>query len=407
MAARPRRPRLCPIVVILLGRVAAPSAPSPTVFARIERARARARSEAGAAHASTLSLYTRTCQRLYAGAGGERLPDALELPCAPSDLNLTLRSRPLVGRRAWTREGLCYGSYYEMGQNELKTDGLVGYASVHKAGSRSHTTLYAENGTVVHKLKPRKMEHCNPQRLVPRHADPTAFFAFTTVREPIDRFVSAYNTMLSATEGTTVRRGWARPEPAPRPPACERKLELMHEYVDGMLAPYAQRVPESGRYARLRYDSHVGSQLHDLGCTLPPDALRAAALGPAGVAEPGRPRTSARGGPLEPGWLRLGAIVKLETPTRRKSVRLRAVPYGHGSPRAELKELGTARLAGNWIARVGERTSQVACRLTRADLDPAVVRQLCEYYAQDFVCLDYPLPPECSAGPSQLRSGGR
>ena len=243
------------------------------------------------------------------------------------------------------------------------------YKTVHKAGSLAvESQLFVRRGgRTRYLIRPGRigivhLRSCNepwprtgrtPQsdgrlRVNLTLADP---LVFSIVREPIGRFVSAYNTLLS-TETTRARRrtvgqNWARPSTDAE---CHERLAA---FVHGIFSY------DEAAARRYRYDQHTATQLNELRCSL--------------------------SGPK-----RLTFVAKLEA--------LRSRSGTLSSEHLPSYSIGIAHqhLGGS-----------LPCAIERANLTDAMIQQLCVYYAQDFVCLGYELPPECSPAKATNLPRGR
>ena len=130
---------------------------------------------------------------------------------------------------------------------------------------------------------------------------------------------------------------------------------------------------------------HVATQMSALRCALPQRSLDASGSHRVAHSTDGNGSSYSGGGgrpgdrPSDgPGRLTLRFVKKLESfPASQGLINSRHLPgYRMGS---------SHHGAG----------SNVPCAISAANLSAALVRKLCEYYAQDYVCLQYPLPVDC------------
>jgi len=209
------------------------------------------------------------------------------------------------------------------------------YKTIHKSGSTS-VSQGAHAGkehsiTIDCGLKPKDHSHAQ-------------LMWWTVVRDPIRRFVSGATTVLGF--------GQARQHQECVTAAGARRFH--RAYVGAMLA-YDETAARG-----FRYDMHTGSQANALAC-LQRAGHMATGDGVAGGTRPPRltfiskqEQIALRGGLVHPSLLPL-----------------------------KLGKLGAGRGEGK------------ACELHLENLTTPLLRKLCAYYAQDFVCFQYPVPPAC------------
>lgn len=290
-----------------------------------------------------------------------------------------------------------------------------------------------------------------------------------SVREPLGRFPGALNQVLHATAmtGFTYKTEDVWGYPVLIAPGCEaRKPELLASFVSGLVGNASTRA-SVGRYGHLHQAvdaAEMASQFWEMGCAVPPvraptapqqqrpnraeeskqppkpklstanlthvplDAvyhleglarvppertppLSAAAPPPAQASAKAKGARGRR--PLRPA---AGGEMPEEVRAQLRSTTWRALPAltpaapaaeGAPPPRA-VHASGTLLLphlhAGATHA-AALSAEQRACVVSREDLGRELQRQLCAHYAQDYVCFDYPLPPECQP-PSSVRVRG-
>ena len=297
-----------------------------------------------------LGLHTATCRRLY--------HDILDPRCP--------RRRATAGSGS-TREEICQpssaaaDSMIAASAMEYKLLPIVEsqhrtpvFKAVHKVATTAVATKLRVNGARRTVRVARLGANCNASRLLSDTLNP---LLFTIVRDPLARFVSAYNTILALENNHHDHQSGSR---------CETRLA---QFVEGMLT---NRQAASRRF---RYDMHIASQMSELRCAL-------AAAGQNDPVSSGAQTTP------PPGIPPLSFVTKLESLLETKGA------------------LSGQHLPGYSIhpsrCRMG---GSLPCALSStANLSRAVIRQLCEYYAQDYVCLQYALPVECRA-PQRARAG--
>ena len=256
-----------------------------------------------------------------------------------------------MGDAAWVREQLCAPPSIEadgwamQGANEVKVlpklhHSTPVYKSIHKAG----TSSIEYNLRVGGRRQRTYTRHLDPEACNVSSLELQAPFFFTVVRNPISRFISAYNTVLQLEHELRARGRFENYA------SCGERLE---QFVDGMFGD--RRLPAK----RFRYDMHIASQMSALRCT-------------SGGSQP----------------MPLTFIRKLES--------LPSSDYLLSNTFLPDHRIGQAN------AQKGGRRQ---CSITSANLSHAILRQLCEYYAQDFVCLEYKLPDAClpTSGSTQVK----
>lgn len=236
------------------------------------------------------------------------------------------------------------------------------FKTVHKVATTAVETKLRVNGARRSVRVARQLvdARCNASLLLSGTPNP---LLFSIVRDPLARFVSAYNTILALDQHHASKESGGY--------RCEARLA---QFVDGMLT---NRQAASRRF---RYDMHVASQMSELRCAL------AAAGQAASAAHDGRlsslptpPRQASDSESSHTLFPPLTFTTKLESLLEAK---------GALSPRhLPGYSIGISRY------RMG---ASLPCALSStANLSRAIVRQLCEFYAQDYVCLQYALPAAC------------
>lgn len=326
----------------------------------MERLRLRAATEAGN-DSTTLSFYTDTCKRLW---------HELDVGCAPPTrvAHGAAMMAHVQGDAPWTREQLCSpptqsaaemwsGSTREVklvqrlrqrrGAHTFDAQGASVYVTNHKVG----TEAIGQQGSRVLKLNGT----CTTTGVGVDNAASLAGAQtwWSVVRNPISRFVSAFNTVLTLTK---VQRHYNCSNAAV-------KARFHRLYVIGMMrgSGGSGGVPRPASPLAFRYDMHTASQASELACMQ---------REPEAETEAGVPRSGVR---------RLRIITRLEEVGLRNGT-IDAVLLPGLSMHQTHQGMGL----------------NDACAMSQDDLTPALVQLLCRYYAQDFVCFGYQLPSECA-----------
>ena len=339
---------------------------------RIDGLRRRAAAEAGGG-SRTLSFYTDTCRRLWShelDAGCTPLPPSTaatrEVDGGGAAATTTTMAR-VGGEPPWTREQLCApptataAAFWSGSTREVKLVSRARrgarYASVYVSNHKAGTDAVGQLGSRVLRLN---ATCATADMSLVRVAT-----WWSVVRDPISRFVSAFNTIL------TLKNKGRRVMPRYNCSDAAIKARLHRLYLHGMLRSSNSNSNRgdgssgSGRSTpfqpAFRYDMHTATQASELACMQrPPGAEVEGVTGGGGVQ-------------------RLRLIERLEDVGRR-----------NGSVDASL--LPGLRMTAT---HQGLGTDD-NCAMSRDDLTPALLRVLCRYYAQDYVCFGYELPSECA-----------
>ncbi len=283
----------------------------------------------------TLAFYTRTCRSMW-----QHVP-----PGCTSGRSTGIA--PVYGVPLWSREQLCPAASQRQATVwdrsarqvwqiwDLSKKTFSFYAEIHKAASGS--VVMAAQGGQKYFLdalcgvgQAKQFTDSESNSLTAMKAQAATLW-WTMVRDPIERFISGFNTIHM--------------HPANRQlcNATNRDSYLL-AYIDGMLRQGAG----SSHYV---FDQHIASQATELACMQ-------------------RPQNSS--------IPRLTFISKLENVTANNGT---------------VNEVHLPSLTLPHVHKAfGKETP---CFLRSGDLTSRLLRKLCAYYAQDIVCFQYQIPAAC------------